>query len=877
MPKTNRMKLSYKLSLRHLAGVSAIALAMGTAPAFAQTATSQSSSSASSSAAPAQTPAPAPKPATQPAQPAAQTQTAAPGAGSGAANPPADAGPGDSTTITITGAAPKEVTHKADRDVYDTKQDPTSATGSAADVLNNVPAVTVDSDGTVALRGNTNVQVYINGKKSTQTSGDNRAFTLQSLAGDDIDNVEVITNPSAAFGADTTGGIININLKRGRSIKPQTGFNITAGDRGRGSVGFNTGVTIDKLTLSGSLRYNAGAAGGFGQGRGGGGGGGGGGSKSKQFTDRISLDPTTGAVTREDVTKSVSKGHSNGGNLNLNGNYNLSDSDTLEGNFGYNRNHLTSFSGSETQSYNGLHALTQDYGQLRNTLRNSENMNFGLNFDHRGEIGTTEDFKMAYQHGQSLTDNFVDTQNIYHFSTTPVPGTNTYSAQHRKSKQFSDDFSGDWSHPVKSTDEEQSQIQVGWDILNEINEQYSYQSQTVTSPVTPPTLPRNNQVTQFNTNDLYGAAYITWQQQWSKFGYNVGLRVETLNREIESQNLVPSAHPGTPDPVNKSEYDQVSYTPSMFLLYNATEKDRFKFIYSQKIQRPSAQQLNPVIQYSDDLLTANSGNANLKNAKSNNYELDYYRDVGGNNLSTSIYYNETEDSINPVQTYIASPVAGGTPVLLTSYENSGTSRRTGISLNYGGTLFTKLRYRIGGDLSDVVTASFDPATHALLHTVRPNSSVMSRLTYTIDPKNTISANLNFRGQSGDLQSYTTPSTSMMLSYIYQVIPSKAIITVNASNFLVGPLSKRVYASSITQGYSQTLNPGATFMVSFRYTFGAVRQQQRGQGGFQRPDGGFGGGQGGQGGQGGGGFGGGRGGGGGFGGGGGGGFGPGGGF
>ena len=150
-------------------------------------------------------------------------------------------------------------------------------------MLNNVPGVTVDNDGTVSLRGNSGVQVYVNGKKSAQMQGDNRAFTLQSLAADDIDTIEVIPNPGAAFGSDSSGGIINIVMKRGRSLKPQTGFNLTVGEEGRVGLNLRTGKTFGKLKLNGSLNLNHGSGG---NGRGGGGGGSGGaGPKVKSLSE----------------------------------------------------------------------------------------------------------------------------------------------------------------------------------------------------------------------------------------------------------------------------------------------------------------------------------------------------------------------------------------------------------------------------------------------------------------------------------------------------------------------------------------------------------------------------------------------------------------
>ena len=138
-----------------------IALVPAVALAQSQSATTQSSAASS---APSQTPKAAPAKDTSPSR-ASQAKT----------KDDSD----DTTTVTITADKPL-IEHKIDRDVYDVKQDPLAATGTAADVLNNVPAVTVDNDGTVSLRGNSGVQVYINGKKSAQMQGDSRCLLYTS-------------------------------------------------------------------------------------------------------------------------------------------------------------------------------------------------------------------------------------------------------------------------------------------------------------------------------------------------------------------------------------------------------------------------------------------------------------------------------------------------------------------------------------------------------------------------------------------------------------------------------------------------------------------------------------------------------------------------
>ena len=87
-----------------------------------------------------------------------------------------------------------------------------SGGGTATDVLEQVPSVAVDNDGNVTLRGSSNVKVLINGRPSELLSSD-LASLLEQIPASTVENVEVITNPSAKYDPEGMSGIINIKLK----------------------------------------------------------------------------------------------------------------------------------------------------------------------------------------------------------------------------------------------------------------------------------------------------------------------------------------------------------------------------------------------------------------------------------------------------------------------------------------------------------------------------------------------------------------------------------------------------------------------------------------------------------------------------------------
>ena len=129
---------------------------------------------------------------------------------------------------------------EVDRKSFDVAGMVTSAGLSASELLEQVPSVEVDNDGNVSLRGNTSVEVWINGRSSGLTS-DNQAQVLQQLPAESIERIEVIDNPSAKFSAEGSAGIINIILKKDRKAGYYGSVQVGANTRG----GANTSLSLN--------------------------------------------------------------------------------------------------------------------------------------------------------------------------------------------------------------------------------------------------------------------------------------------------------------------------------------------------------------------------------------------------------------------------------------------------------------------------------------------------------------------------------------------------------------------------------------------------------------------------------------------------------
>lgn len=114
---------------------------------------------------------------------------------------------GEKTTVEV----------RLDKKIYNIGKDITTSGGNISDALNNIPSVTVDVEGAISLRGNENVRILINGKPSA-LAGFGSTDALRQLPADAIERVEVITSPSARYDAEGTAGILNIILKKEKTL-----------------------------------------------------------------------------------------------------------------------------------------------------------------------------------------------------------------------------------------------------------------------------------------------------------------------------------------------------------------------------------------------------------------------------------------------------------------------------------------------------------------------------------------------------------------------------------------------------------------------------------------------------------------------------------
>src|SRR5438067_516803 len=186
-----------------------------------------------------------------------------------------------SDAMQVVNVVSERQTNRIDRQVYDIKNDASTAGASIGDVLNNVPSVNVDPSGTVRLRGSERVTVLVDGKPTAQLQGENRAAAMNALPAENYESVQVINNPGAEFGNEAGGGPI-VNLISRRYTKPGGNGSVAGnvGPSGRANAFANGSYSSGYASVNGTLNVRRD------------------GNDIDTEEVREAIDPATGAVSR---------------------------------------------------------------------------------------------------------------------------------------------------------------------------------------------------------------------------------------------------------------------------------------------------------------------------------------------------------------------------------------------------------------------------------------------------------------------------------------------------------------------------------------------------------------------------------------------------
>ncbi|MGV7207235.1 TonB-dependent receptor domain-containing protein [Oxalobacteraceae bacterium A2-2] len=715
---------------------------------------------------------------------------AKPAAASKEAKPAAGATP----SVTVAGERP---TGRIDRQVYDVKSDLGSSNGTAADALNNVPSVNVDPDGTIILRGNSNVQVMVDGKPSAMLQGDNRGPALQSMPAEDIESVEVINNPGAQFGNEAGGGpILNLVMRRNR--KPG----------GYGSVSANGG-TAGRYNSAVNGSYNEGAWGFQGglnvrhDGR-----------NSTGSTERDQLNAATGKFAHTSQSSTAS-GLNDMAGANGTISYNLGPSDQLAASLNYNSRTDDQRGADRYTEYaagNGS-AATSDY--LRSTTRTGDNKSYawGARWDHKGEL-PGETLKVNLRVSTSDNDNTSTYANVY--AVLPAGASNSRAWQTSGRHNRIIDFTGDYERPLAG-----GVFKAGYKASSNDSS-----SDTVYTDINPLTLAETLNTARsnaFKLNEKVYALYGTYRMRLTeRWGALAGLRAEVTDMDIEQVTNHVQA---------QSHY--LNTIPSAYATYKVDDNANLRFAYARRLRRPNQMDLNPYVMYRDELNVV-SGNPRLKPTKTDSFEVGYEAKVWGLETALRGYYRRDTDAIVDRRYFIANNV------LLTTRENGAGSHSGGLEFTASGKLTPDLTINASGNLMRMNQTVQDTAGKELERSANSLSGRV-RLNYKLDSANQVQAMLMAMGKMLSGTGYRSPNSSLNLSYNHSV-NGRLSMVMNVTDVFNTNKMQTVVDSATLRETSTRRFDGRVVYLGLSYRFGGPggNQQEPGMERMGPPPGGPGG-------------------------------------
>jgi len=522
------------------------------------------------------------------------------------------------------------IENQADKLVYNATEDLTSQGQSASDLLAKVPMVDVDMDGNVSLRGNRNVRFLVNGRPSGLISG-SPADALRALSADDIEKIEVITNPSSKYDADGSGGIINIIMKK-KIVGNSGSLRMGIGTR---SAHFGGQYS----TVKGKNNFSASAGGHFWR------------SWGDVTTTRTNLN----SFGENWILKQNGYANNWGGGprITLNLDRQISDKKSLVFTLGTN-----SQMRSNKQDWINLQGLTD----LQKTSdQNVNRFNFGLGYDLGFDYRKKYDKKdrefsfaglMAIGTGN---DDYLAERDYYGFVVLNEKEKSLNSTLNNETS-----LQLDYTEPFSKALKGEFGAKAIW---RTVNSDYIFSFYNDTSKAFIEAKERTNGLAYYQ--NVY-SGYAQLNYLFAKvYSVRLGVRYEMTDFGGKSTVNPQNSFKGTP-------YGNV--VPSFNVSRSIGQGGFVRFNYNRRIQRPSLFYLNPYVNTSDPF-NVSQGNPYLSPEFGDNFEFSFgnYTKVGG--YGFNIFHKRVDQAIETYRTVNANDV------YVTTYGNFGLNRQNGFDFN----------------------------------------------------------------------------------------------------------------------------------------------------------------------------------------------------
>lgn len=664
---------------------------------------------------------------------------------------------GGSVEAVVVTARKSSVVNKVDRRVYDVSAGAQADMATVNDVLSRIPSVTIDPRGAIALRGNSQVKVLVDGREAG-------ANVIRNLPASQIERVEVTTNPSAQYGSEGAGGIINIIPKTKRADGWSGIWSARADADGRYNLDASASHRAGRWTYDGSVglsqtRTIVGSA------------------NQERWNEGAAQARST---TSDDLTEQERRG----GRLNAAVKYQASDHDkislTVSANEMRSQDDETSMVVQTGQTVAASRAYTD---QALTTGRNRV-AQMDASWEH---LGGVKDERLTLSVSGGKTTSRETMLHQLSFSAPQSP-PDTY-LQTTRAPETEIEIRADYERPLAH----RAQLTAGlfFGTLDSENH-YASQSLAVAAPGA------RDLAGLFDYDRTSAAAYITYQTPVGKWVIMPGLRVESERWTARESTTGGSG-----------AQDDWRWLPSLNLSRQISDDWKLVASYSHRTRKPSLYQLNPRTYYST--ASAYRGNPRLRTQDTDSFEIGY--EYGRRRFSSegSLYYRRNEHEITPTRALIDDQI------ILSSFVNAAGSHSVGAEFTAKGELSSRLNYSLNINVFDTQLTGVVGDVSLRREAVTYSGNAIVELKPT--RQDWVQLSLNAQGKTPTLQGYTTGYARLDLTYRHRLARHWIF---SARGFDLTNSSKQRTVFSTPDGASQsvrsTQRPG--IMLGVAYRFGA---------------------------------------------------------
>lgn len=669
---------------------------------------------------------------------------------------------------------------RLDKKIYNVGKDMTVKGGTASDVLDNIPSVTVDTDGVVSLRGNENVRILINGKPSGLVGIDDTE-ALRQFPADAIKKVEVITSPSARYDAEGTAGILNIILRQGKTL----GFNgsATANTGIPAYYGFSTNLNyrMEKVNFFTNIGYsnrdtpgNASAT-------------------TENFSPNASNPFTKEKRDFDRLRKDL--------NTNFGLEYFFSEKTSITGSFLYRDSNRDNKTTNITDAFDTNLDLDNTNLRIEDGNSNSSVLQYSLNFQREfkndGHL-LTLDFQL--QDNSSDVFSFITNEETFPDEISkPSEKIDSKNSQQRILLQ------GDYVLPIG----EKQQFEAGFRTnINDLTTDYRFYNEDANGDF----ILNENVSNIFVYDETIHALYSQYGNKFGNISALFGLRMENTNIDVKIVGLDLD--------FNKNYTD---FFPTVNLAYEFSETENISLGYNRRIRRPRSRFINPFPSVSSKT-NIFQGNPDLDPSISNGLDLGYYKRWKKITFNTSVYYTHAIDVFQFISEDTGEFTDEGLPIIRRTPINLSTSDRYGFEFSLNYTPIKQWRFNTSFNFyNSTIKGFYEGEDFGSVNTswfARFSSKIV--LPAKIDWQTT----MMYRGPSENSQSKRDGMFYTSLAFSRDILKGNGTLTFNIDDVFN---SRKRTSETSTDTFNQISEfqfRQRQFRLSFAYRFKQKKKRQR---------------------------------------------------